>query len=153
MNNTLLSSVLIATLLAGCNSSDSQPSNTSTTPVKKIGMGYYVDSAVSGITYTCGTEVGTTDDLGLFTFEEGEDCQFTIGDIVLREIKSSLLEDKITVLENNISVAQLLQTLDSDGDPSNGIDIDSEAVSRVLKRTIFTPFLPMKRNSLKSVPT
>ena len=163
MNRLTIGSIVTATLLlVGCGSgggsgSSSESSNStpppsiptssladSSTPTinevenpvaPKIRKGYYVDSAVEGVTYQCGNENGTTDENGTFTFESGSDCSFTIGDINLRDINASLLEDNITIIETNETVAQLLQTLDSDGNASNGIQIPQSANS-ILNETL-----------------
>ena len=140
MKEIILSSVVALFILNGCGDSTSTSTTDNggenllneTTEAKKIGTGYYVDSPVKGIDYLCGSESGTTDINGTFTFEEGKNCSFKIGDLTLREISASSLEDKITILEDNVEVAQLLQTLDMDGDASNGITIDKRASSTVV---------------------
>ena len=146
MNIFKVGSIITATLLlVGCGSSgnnDTVPS-TSSTPansevssvVKKIGKGYYVDSPVQGVDYQCGNQKGTTDENGTFTFENGKDCNLTLGGVKLRDINASLLEDNITILETNEKVAQLLQTLDSDGNASNGIKI-VKGTDKVIEETL-----------------
>jgi len=136
MNRLTISSIVTATiLLVGCGggSSSTPTSNTSNNNETntKIGKGYYVDSAVKGVNYQCGKESGTTDENGTFTFENGSDCKFTLGGLKLREINASSLENNVTILETNETVAQLLQTLDSDGNASNGIQIPKGANSIV----------------------
>ena len=112
-------------------SESSMPSNTTTEPSignsSKISTGYYVDAAVAGVDFNCTTQSGTTDINGTFTFEDNETCVFSIGGVVLREVNASSLEDNVTIFESNLTVAQFLQTLDSDGNASNGIDILPEA--------------------------
>lgn len=115
-------------------SESSMPSNTQATTTEpttgnssKIYTGYYVDAAVVGVDFNCTTQSGTTDINGTFTFEDNETCVFSIGGVVLREVNASSLEDNVTIFENNLTVAQFLQTLDSDGNASNGIDILPEA--------------------------
>ena len=142
MNKFTIGSVVVATLLlVGCGSNGSS-SNTqasanggveSETPT--IGKGYYVDSAVAGVDYQCGNEMGTTDENGTFTFESNSSCTFTLGGVQLREINASSLEDNVTVLETNETVAQLLQTLDSDGNASNGIQIP-QGSGKVIRETL-----------------
>jgi len=36
--------------------------------------GYYVDSAISGVSYICGSQSGITENDGKFIFELGKDC-------------------------------------------------------------------------------
>ena len=97
--------------------------------IPEIGTGHYVDAAVKGVTYDCGNQHGVTDDNGTFTFEDGQKCIFTLGNIVLRELDPKELEDKMVVVENNIDNARLLQTLDNDGDADNGIEITQNVLN------------------------
>lgn len=129
----MISGMVASLLLVGCgddttskvDTTSNLTEETGSAPVvsKKIGRGYYVDAAVSGVHYNCGDEEGLTDELGTFTFSEDSNCTFKIGDLVLREVNSSILEDNITVFEDNQSVAKLLQTLDADNNASNGIQL------------------------------
>ena len=122
-----LSSIAIASLLlVGCGGGGSTSTDTSS----NIGMGYYVDSAIEGVDYICGTQSGTTDVDGKFTFEENQNCSFKVGNVILREVDASTLKNGITILEDNIDTARFLQTLDRDGDASNGIEV-SDAVKKL----------------------
>ena len=69
--------------------------------------------------YVCGSKNGKTGTDGSFTFEVGKDCTFSLGSMKLKEVKANTLKDQIKVLEDNLAVATLLQTLDSDGTPDN----------------------------------
>jgi len=89
----------------------------------KVGTAYYQDSAVMGIDYECGSQSGTTSKDGKFTFEVGKDCKFSLAGIELKKIHKDQLADGKKVVENNASVASLLQSLDADGNASNGIEI------------------------------
>ena len=141
MNRLTIGSIVTATLLlVGCGGGSDGSTATPSAPAnngvnKKIEKGYYIDSAVQGVNYQCGNESGTTDENGTFTFESNSSCNFTLGGVQLREINASLLENNITILETNETVAQLLQTLDSDGNASNGIQIPKGAGS-ILKETL-----------------
>ena len=94
----------------------------------KTGTAYYLDSAVAGVNYKCGNREGITGVDGSFTFEEGEGCTFYLGDIKLRDMDKAQLIDGAKIVEEDIKVATLLQTLDSDGNPDNGITIKEEVV-------------------------
>jgi len=104
------------------NSSGTPDINT-TTAVPDIG--HYFDSAVKGVDYKCGNFNGTTDSNGTFQYEKDKDCILTLGNnLILRELNSSELSKyKGIIVEKNVSRATFLQTLDSDGNASNGIDI------------------------------
>ena len=92
------------------------------------GKSFYLDSAVSGINYKCGTQEGITDAEGAFTFDVGSSCTFYLGDIQLRDIAADVLKDGESIVEDDAKIAQLLQTLDKDGDPTNGITVSPEVV-------------------------
>ena len=92
------------------------------------GKSFYLDSAVSGINYKCGTQEGITDAEGAFTFDVGSSCTFYLGDIQLRDIAADVLKDGESIVEDDAKIAQLLQTLDEDGDPTNGITVSPEVV-------------------------
>jgi len=94
----------------------------------ETGTAYYLDSAVSGINYKCGSHEGITDQDGKFTFEKGQSCTFYLGDIKLREMDKALLGDGKKIVEEDTKVAVLLQSLDADGNPDNGITIKKEVV-------------------------
>jgi hypothetical protein len=95
----------------------------SSTSTADSGTAYYVDSAVEGISYQCGSQSGTTDASGMFKFSVDSDCTFKLGNILLKTISSDQLIDNATIVENNLTVATFLQTVDVDGNASNGIEI------------------------------
>jgi len=94
------------------------------------GIGYYIDSAVEGLKYTCGSQSGETDQDGKFIFEAGQDCSFYLGSTKIDEIKKEELKDKEKLLADE-SVVSLLQTLDNDGNAENGILIKKEVVEAI----------------------
>jgi len=114
-----------AFLVSGCGGGDSSsPTSTSTI------TGQFVDAAVSGLEYKCssGTE-GVTDIQGYFTCNQNDEVSFSINGFKIGSAKAqelvtplSLAPDDNTTVAN---IAQLLQTLDSDNDPSNGISINN----------------------------
>jgi len=108
-----------AMLVVGCGSSSSSV-ETST--------GYYLDSAVAGVNYKCGNQEGITGANGEFNFKKDTSCDFSVAGVQLREIPADNLVDGIKVVEDNISVAMLLQSIDSDGNPNNGIQITQKVV-------------------------
>lgn len=121
--------------MSGCGgggSSDSTPQAIVT------GTGYYVDSAVNGVKTKCGAKEGTTGADGKFTFEVGKGCTFFLGDIKLRDIDKDILKDGVTVYETNKYTTQVLQSLDSDGNPTNGITISDEFVTALKTANITT---------------
>jgi hypothetical protein len=146
MKKTTFSSLLLATLLlsaCGSGGSSSTTDNTTSnlsnnsnrpTEVVEKATGYYVDEAVEGVGYKCGKEEGNTSINGAFIFEKNKNCTFYLGDIKLREINSSILhEDNITILEDNETVARMLQSFDKDGNASNGIQLNHKLIQEILK--------------------
>ncbi len=78
MLTTIAMSAVLA--LVGCGGgSDSSDSS-------EVGTAYYIDSAVSGVNYTCGSQKGITGIDGAFDFELGKSCTFYLGDIELRSV-------------------------------------------------------------------
>jgi len=128
----LISSALSALLLIGCGGG-----STSTTTT-----GYLVDSAVANVDYDCladGQLNQTTGPDGAFRCTNMTQVRFRIGNLILGEMnalpsdKYLFPQDLIGVARDSgiddnrvIAMAQLLQSLDSDGNPSNGIVIAQE---------------------------
>jgi hypothetical protein len=90
--------------------------------------GQFIDSAVGGLAYSCSSgNSGVTDSNGEYTCNEGDTVTFSINGFVLGSATTS--EDAITPstiasdTAQALNIAQLLQTLDVDDDPSNGVSI------------------------------
>ena len=111
--------------LLGCGSSDSSTTSTAT------GTSHYIDSAVSDADYLCGNQSGKTGSDGNFTYEVGKTCTISIGDIPLRTLSIEDLIDGKSYYETNLTVARILQSVDDDGNSSNGINIDTNVVSAI----------------------
>ena len=143
----LLSIALLSISMVGCGSlSDGE------VDAEDLGVGYYVDSAVEGVEYDCGNAPkGTTDSSGKFTFEKGKSCEFSIGGKFLRKVSSSALIDGITLVERNDDNIQFLQTIDNDGDASNGIKVLSGVADYFDKQDIVEGLLPSYIKNLFTV--
>jgi len=147
MKNSIFSSGLAlsaAIVLVGCGGGSDTPVNT--TP--STGTSYYIDAAVSGINYKCGSQEGITGEDGSFTFEVGQSCTFYLGDIKLRDVDVSLLHDGEKVHETDVAIARVLQSLDTDGDPDNGITINEEIVEALSEANVSA--LPTSEEALES---
>jgi hypothetical protein len=96
-------------------------------------VGYYRDSAITGVDYQCGKWSGKTDQFGRFDFQSGKGCVFSLVGITLKVVSAEDLLTKPIVMEENKNVARMLQILDNDGDPSTNLYI-SEAVTDELKK-------------------
>ncbi len=134
-------------MINGCGGSDSDvialPSTGNTDdPVVTVaeapttGVAYYIDSAVAGINYTCGAESGITDADGAFTFEVGSSCTFYLGDVELRSVDAGVLEDGKNVYETDVNIARILMSLDTDGNPDNGITLSAEIIEAIVEAGI-----------------
>ena len=136
LNAALLSAALVA---CGGGGSGSDIAATST-PL----TGVLVDSPVGGLDYATATRKGKTNAKGEFQYVAGETVTFSLGSI---QFPSVLANSTITPLNmantsdinhqvvSNILV--LLQSLDEDGDPTNGITIPITAASRATSTVSF----------------
>lgn len=111
------------------------------------GTAYLVDSNVSGVSYHCGQLSGTTGVNGSFSYQKGQDCVFSIGATTFTLSADKLKNGKdFTPFdlfseddEKAINLARFLQTLDSDNNVSNGIDINATAHLQVKHQIEFGP--------------
>ncbi|HVZ45178.1 MAG TPA: esterase-like activity of phytase family protein [Ramlibacter sp.] len=117
--------------LAGCGGSDGGGSQ-SVTP----SQGVFGDSAVRGIHFKTATQEGDTDAAGTFRFLPGETVTFSLFGTVLGTAAASanvtpadLKNGSGAALSGSAltSMLQVLQSLDSDHDPGNGIAISATA--------------------------
>lgn len=118
--------------LFGCGGSDNNSAGSSGDNVL---TGRFLDSAVSGLSYRTTSQSGTTNANGEFKYLAGEMVVFGLGDLEFPAVTAAQI---ITPLElagvediNNVGVvnmARLLQSLDKDCDPNNGITIGGEAL-------------------------
>lgn len=150
MKKILSSGLAIGTMisLVGCGGGSSS-SDTSTVPT---GKSYYIDNAVGGVKYTCGTQEGITGADGNFTFEVGSSCTFYLGDLKLRDVAPGLLVDGADVYETDNAIREILLSLDEDGDTSNGITINATIVEALATEGITSlPTNTTEMDALKSV--
>jgi hypothetical protein len=134
-----LSALFLACSLAvtGCGGGSSS-SGSSSPAVSATGSstGTLIDSAVSGVTYktTSGVQ-GITDASGHFTYNAGDKITFTVGTLTLGTVSASNLITPIDLSNTNFNIQNnllvLLQSLDSDNNPSNGITITPALANQV----------------------
>jgi hypothetical protein len=130
-----LTAALLLTLTAcgGGGGSDS----TTATAIETVSTGVFIDSAVEGLQYETATQSGTTNSLGEYDYLAGETVTFSIGGIVLGSTIAgpvvtplSLVSDATSATNPVVTnIVRLLLSLDSDGDPDNGITISSEVTT------------------------
>ncbi|GGC61780.1 hypothetical protein [Marinobacter halophilus] len=90
--------------------------------------GRFVDSAVGGIEYvTSAGYMSITNDNGEFRFNEGETVTFRLGQLNFGTVQAGSLITPVELAggdsEKSVNIARVLQTLDDDGIPDNGITI------------------------------
>ena len=134
--------ILICSALAACNNNDHD-----SVAAPTIQTGVLLDSAVAGIHYKTATQQGVTNAQGEFKYLAGESVVFSMGGIVLGDGQGTnklLLKQLNKGMDNNgklsqrsINRAVLLQSLDSDADAHNGIQL-SPALLEALKNKTLT---------------
>ncbi|WP_422766650.1 hypothetical protein ACOX9X_08920 [Photobacterium leiognathi subsp. mandapamensis] len=121
--------------LVGCGGSDSDSS--APEPEKTVIDAKFIDSAVSGLTYVCGENNGQTDSEGLFKTEEGQQCDFSLNSFKLGSTKVSADSSIVTpyaiagTASHAVKIASLLQSIDADGNPENGINVAEYDASKL----------------------
>lgn len=96
--------------------------------------GVFIDSAVQGLMYQTDTQSGVTNLAGEFNYLANETVEFFVGDIAIGmggggEFISPadlVTEGEDFTLDHQRNLIRFLQTLDVDGDPTNGIEIRSD---------------------------
>jgi hypothetical protein len=109
--------------------------------------GIFIDSPVGGINYLTDTHEGITDEFGRFQCFEGEMIAFMIGDVMLGQTLAKNIITPMDFLDESeipfdvthpmvTNMGRFLQSLDSDGDPENGITISQEVRDEITGRMI-----------------
>ncbi len=129
--------VAFCLLLAGCGGSSSTPSTTpdgDTGSGDSVLTGVFVDSAVEGVAFATETQSGTTNAAGEFSYLAGEQVTFSIGAAQLPAVAAAaqitpvdIAASSATPAAMTTNIARLLQSLDQDGNPDNGITISADA--------------------------
>lgn len=94
------------------------------------GAGQFLDSVVSGLSFTSGGLTGNTDADGRFTYEAGQNVTFSVGGVTLGSTAGRAIVTPLDLVPNSTSstvavqnLVRFLLLLDSDGDATNGITI------------------------------
>jgi len=129
---TVFTILLSLTFLSACDENGSESPAPSTNVLK----GIFVDSPVANLKFLTNTQSGSTSSAGEFAYLDGEVITFSVGNI---DLPSTLAKPLLTPLDllgttdinhsSVVNIARLLQTLDVDGNPENGIEIGSAAHS------------------------
>ena len=136
LNASLLSAALVA---CGGGGSGSDIAAT-TTPL----TGVFVDSPVAGLDYATATRKGKTNVKGEFQYVQGETVTFSLGSIQFPSVSGSSTITPLTMANTSdinhqivSNILVLLQSLDEDGDPTNGITIPAAAASHATSSISF----------------
>ena len=130
--------VVIATLssLYACGGGGSSSSGSSSLPDPATETGVFLDSPVENIGYRTETLEGVTSSQGEYEYLAGETVTFFIGDLEFPPVTASGVVTPLDIANTNdtndakvVNMVRLLQTLDVDGNPDNGITITETAKS------------------------
>ena len=134
--SAMAAAVTLALVGCGSSSSDGGAVNPPIAPAAtETKQGVFLDSTVGGISYKTETQEGVTDSAGRYNYVEGESVTFSVGGLVLPAVKAKGVVTPADMTDNaatQTNILQALQSLDSDGDLSNGITIIENA-AEVLK--------------------
>ncbi|MEN0037404.1 MAG: pectinesterase family protein [Cellvibrio sp.] len=114
-------------------------SQSAATPV----VGVFVDAFVAGIGYRTATQSGVTNAQGEFNYLPGETVTFFIGALEFPPVPAKGIVTPLDMAQTLnpaspvvLNIARLLQSLDTDGNPANGISI-SPAVAALATQVDF----------------
>jgi hypothetical protein len=130
-------SLIASALLVGCGSSSSTTSDDASSETL---TGYFIDAAVANVDYnTTSGLTGTTDEFGRFEYKEGDKVSLYIGKLFLGDAtpeEDGILTPKTLTEgdeEQELLLLRTLQSLDEDGDASNGIVIPQDVIDDLTK--------------------
>lgn len=123
---------IVLTTLSACGGGSSSSGTSTPTPL----TGVFIDAPVANINYQTATQNGSTNANGEFNYLAGENVTFSIGSIVLpaapakARVSPMDLANTISPLDAQATnIARVLQALDSDSNPANGITIPASAAA------------------------
>ncbi len=118
--------------------------NTSTKDDLSLNKYILLDSAITGVCYECGEDSGITGKEGEFFCQKGSVVEFSVGNVYLGGLLLTSNDLYVTpadlyglqrtdIFDKRVmNFVQFVQSLDNDGDPSNGIEVD-ESTRNVLR--------------------
>ncbi len=157
--------LLVATsIFSGCGGGGSESSSTD----PDIKVGYLTDARVLGARYKQGSVTGYTDSNGSFTYDATNSApiDFYIGGITLGSVSPSSLDENNSKVypadlagvdrneTNNTKVTnilQVLQSLDDDGNPFNGIEISSTTTEALQNVSLSLDSNETNQSSLENI--
>ncbi len=101
-----------------------------------ISTGTFVDSPVEGLTYITASGSGTTNADGEFQYFSGENITFLLGSIELPEIEATSTITPLDIFSTTdttdtqvVNFSRLLQTLDTNQNQTDGIELDTAGLA------------------------
>jgi hypothetical protein len=147
----LFSLVGLAAVLGGCGGG-SDSTAPAPAPAPATTNGKFIDTAVGNLDYICGTAPnqtsGKTDDLGVFLYVPGPPaptCTFSVGGVTLGTATAGNVLTPYSLVPGSTpgtpnatvtNIARFLQSLDSDGNPANGITIADATKTALAGKTL-----------------
>jgi hypothetical protein len=134
LKKTLPLILLVSLFVSACGGGSGSTTSTAT---ETVSTGVFIDSAVEGLQYETATQSGTTNSLGEYNYLPGETVTFSIGGILLGSTTAGPVVTPLSLVPGATSasnpvvtnIVRLLLSLDSDGDPDNGITISNEVTT------------------------
>lgn len=135
-----LLTVFCLLLLVGCGGGGSSSSSSEDAPGGEVFSGVFVDAPVAGLYYQTDTLDGLTDAEGTFLYRQGETVAFSLQDLPLGQAPAGAVVTPVEIVPGAVdethptvtNLCLLLQTLDEDGDPENGIVL-TEAIAQAVE--------------------
>ena len=153
--------VILILIITGCGFEEKEVERPVPAPV--YNKGRYLDSNVSGIEYIVRkydsnadssdydreTEFhDITNEDGTFGFIPGRPLEFQLAGMRIRYVEPKHLISGVILIEDNPKAASLLQSFDSDGDASNGIELLPELVDILRDMNLSGQYKDIKESSL-----
>lgn len=135
--------ISLALMMSGCGDEttttnyygDSQEQSEERLAPTAVMTGQFLDDVVEGLSYHCSSgRAGTTDADGYYTCDTGDEVSFSIGALSIGSVPAQThFITPYSFYPNDegaaLRLAQVLQSLDADGDPENGIVIKAETAN------------------------
>lgn len=123
--------------LAACGGGGGGAGAGGSSPSGQARSGILTDSEVAGVAYASSPsgKTGVTTAQGAYDFNEGDTVQFSLGSLLLGNVAATGIVTPTELAAGNSNklhnLLVVLQSLDADGNPSNGISIPSASAAAV----------------------
>lgn len=130
-SHQILPMIFVTAFIASCGGGGGTDTSTSGSTVN---TGTLIDSNVAGMNYRTATQSGATSALGEYRYLTGESVTFSIGGFDFPPVPAKSVVTPLDLANSKsmydtgvVNIARLLQTLDDNGDPTDGINISLTA--------------------------